>query len=238
MIPYGKDNWRRNADTGRGSGSRPAATPSSGSMCAARGRRPAWPSTSTPRPRRATGSTPSSGWRPSPGARRRRDVGHQLRRVHLDPGREAAAAAPPRHRPVPGHRRPLPDRRPLHRRLRDRQRAVAVRRQPGGDERDAARRRAAWRRLARRMAGAPRGDAALAHHLVAQPDRRPVLAAGLARPRLRCHRGGDLQRRRLVRRVRRLGVPDAGAVHGAVADARRQLGPRLAARLHPGSEPR
>ena len=34
------------------------------------------------------------------------------------------------------------------------------------------------------------------------------------------------------------GVPDAGALHGADADARRQLGPRLAASATPGPEPR
>ena len=56
---------------------------------------------------------------------RGRDVGHQLRRLHVDPGRQAAAAAPARDRPDPGDRRPLPDRRPLHRRLRHGQRAVA-----------------------------------------------------------------------------------------------------------------
>ena len=38
--------------------------------------------------------------------------------VHLDPGRQAAAAAPAGDRAGPGDRRPLPDRRPLHRRLR------------------------------------------------------------------------------------------------------------------------
>ena len=170
--------------------------------------------------------------------RRHRDVGHQLRGVHLDPGRQAPAAAPPGHRPGPGHRRPLRDRRPLHRRLRDRERAIAVRRQPGGDERDAPRHRAPRRGLARRVAGAPGGDAAVAHHLAAEPDGRFVLATWLAGPGLRRHRGRDLQHRWLVRRLRRLGVPHAGAVHGAVADARRQLGPRLAAGLQPGPQPR
>ena len=63
--------------------------------------------------------------------RRRRDVGHQLWRVHLDPGRQATAAEPARDRPGPGHGRPLPDRRPLHRRLRHGQRAEPVRGQPG-----------------------------------------------------------------------------------------------------------
>ena len=85
------------------------------------------------------------------------------------------------------------------------------------------------RRLARRLAGAARGDAAMAVRLARAPDRRAVLAAGLARARLRRDRGGDLQHRRLERFVRRSGVPDAGALHGAVAHARRQLGPRVAA---------
>ena len=77
-------------------------------------------------------------------------VGDQLRRVHLDPGGQAPAAAPAGDRPDPGDGRPLPDRRPLHRRLRDGQRAEPVRGQPGGDERDAARPRVPRRRLARR----------------------------------------------------------------------------------------
>ena len=71
------------------------------------------------------------------------------------------------------------------------------------------------RRLARRVARAPRGDAAVAHRVAAPADRRAVLAARLAGARLRRHRGGDPQRRRLVRRVCRRGVPDAGAMHGA-----------------------
>ena len=68
-------------------------------------------------------------------------------------------------------------------------------RQPGRDERDAARRGVPRRRLARRVAGAARGDAAVAHRLAAPPDRRAVLATGLAGARLRRDRGADLQRR-------------------------------------------
>ena len=73
--------------------------------------------------------------------RRGRDVGDQLRRVHRDPGRGASAAAPARDRAGHGDRRPVSRRRPLPRRVRHGQRAVAVRRQPGRDERDAARSR-------------------------------------------------------------------------------------------------
>ena len=76
---------------------------------------------------------------------------------------------------------------------------------------------------------APRGDAAVAVRLAPPPDRRAVLAAGLAGPRLRRDRGPDPQHRRLERLVRRPGLPDAGPLPGAVAHARRQLGPLLAA---------
>ena len=69
--------------------------------------------------------------------RRDRDVGAVVRRVHLDPGRRDPAAAPPRDRADPGDGRPLHRRRPLRRRRDERQRAVAVRGEPGGDERAA-----------------------------------------------------------------------------------------------------
>ena len=171
--------------------------------------------------------------RPAVVRRRGRDVGDQLWRLHLDPGREAAAAAPAGDRPGHGHRRPLPDRRPLHRRLRDRQRAQPVRGQPGRDERDAARPGVPGRRLARRMARPARGDAAVADRVAAPAARRAVLAAGIAGARLRRDRGGDPQRRWLDGLVRRRGAPDAGRLHGPVADDRRQLGPRPARRRRP-----
>ena len=145
--------------------------------------------------------------------RQRRDVGHQLRRVHLDPGREASPAAPARDRPGHGHRRPLYDRRALRRRVRDRERAQPVRREPGRDERDATRRRVPRRGLARRMAGPARGDAAVAVRMAAPAARRPVLAAGLPRPRLRGDRRPDPEHRRLDGLVCRCGAADAGAVH-------------------------
>ena len=94
------------------------------------------------------------------------------------------------------------------------------------------------RRLAGRVARAARGDAAVADRVAAPADRRPVLAARLAGARLRRHRRGDPEHRRLVRRLRRRGVPDAGALHRADADAGRQLGPRLAAGLAARAEPR
>ena len=83
-----------------------------------------------PRRRRVAG-------RPAVVHRRGRDVGPVLRRVHLDPGRRDAAAAPQGHRADPGDRRPLHGRRPLRRRRDDGQRAGPVRRQPGRDERAA-----------------------------------------------------------------------------------------------------
>ena len=214
MIPYGKDNWRRNADTGRGEwfAARGYAlvrvdvrgTGSSGGV--ALDEYSEAETADGVRGRRVAG-------RPAVVHRRRRDVGHQLRGVHRDPGRQAPAAGAQGHRPVPGHRRPVSDRRPLHRRLRHRERALAIRRQPGRDERDAARRGVPRRGMARRVAGAARGDAAVAGRVAPPADRRPVLAARLAGAGLRRDRGGDPQRRRLVRRVRRRGLPDAGAVH-------------------------
>ena len=139
MIPYGKDNWRRNADTASRRvvrGARLRAVP---------GRRPRDRVVGRRRARRVHRGRDARrlrrrrvARRPAVVHRRGRDVGHLVRRLHGDPGREAAAAAPAGDRPGPGHRRPLPDRRPLHRRLRDRERAVAVRGQPGRDERDAA----------------------------------------------------------------------------------------------------
>ncbi len=176
--------------------------------------------------------------RPAVVYRRRRDVGHQLRRLHRDPGGEAPAAAPARDRAVPGDRRSLPDRRALHRRLHHGQRALAIRGEPGRDERDAARRLVPWRCVARRLACPARGDATVAHRVGAAPDRRAVLAQRLARAGLRRHRGGDPQRRRLVRLLCRRGVPDAGPLHRTDANARRQLGPRLAVERQPGPEPR
>ena len=169
---------------------------------------------------------------------RHRDVGDQLRRVHLDPGREAPAAAPARDRPGHGHRRPLPQRRPLHRRLRDRERAQPVRGQPGRDERDATGSRVSRRRVARGVAGPPRGDPAVAHRVAAPAARRSLLACRFAGARLRRDRGGDPQRRWLDGLVRRRGPPDAGCLFRSVADDRRQLDPQPPGRGHTGSEPR
>ena len=78
----------------------------------------------------------------------------------------------------------------------------------------------------------------MAGRVAAPADGRAVLAARLAGARLRRHRRGDPEHRRLVRRLRRRGVPDAGALHRADADAGRQLGPRLAAGLAARAEPR
>ena len=105
-----------------------------------------------------------------------------------------------------------------------------VRGQPGRDERDATRCGVPRRGVARRMAGPARRDAAVAVRLAPAPGRRAVLAAGVARAGLRRDRGRDLQHRRLARQLRRPGVPDAGSLPGAVAHARRQLGPLVAAR--------
>ena len=73
--------------------------------------------------------------------RQRRHVGHQLRRLHGDPGRQAPAAAPPRDPADVRDRRPLSRRRPPPRRLHHREREEPVRRQPAGHERAAAARR-------------------------------------------------------------------------------------------------
>ena len=94
------------------------------------------------------------------------------------------------------------------------------------------------RRLAGRVAGTARGDAAVAVRMAAPAGGRAVLAARLAGARLRRDRCGDPEHRRLVRRLCRRGVPDAGALHRADADAGRQLGPRLAAGLAARAEPR
>ena len=76
----------------------------------------------------------------------------------------------------------------------------------------------------------------MAVRLAPPADRRAVLAAGLAGAGLRRDRGGDLQHRRLARLVRRPGVPDAGALPGAVAHARRAVAP-LAGRTTPSPGP-
>src|SRR5919106_760142 len=103
---------------------------------------------------------------------------------------------------------------------------------------DLARRWVPRRRLARRVAGAPRGHAAVALRVAAAPDRRTVLAAGVAGAGLRRDRGPDLQHRRLARLVRRTGVPDAGALPLPIAHAGGQLGPFLAACRAPRPQPR
>ena len=97
-----------------------------------------------------------------------------------------------------------------------------------GDERDAARSGVPGRGVARGVAGPARGDAAVAHRVAAPAARRAVLARGFARARLRRDRGGDPQRRRLDGLVRGCGAPDAGRLHRADPDDRRQLGPRPA----------
>ena len=100
MIPYGKDNWRRNADIGARDVSRRAR------LRPVPGRRPRDRIVRRRRPRRVHRGGDARrlrrgrvARRPAVVRRRGRDVGHQLRRVHLDPGREAAAAAPARDRP-------------------------------------------------------------------------------------------------------------------------------------------
>ena len=100
MIPYGKDNWRRNADIARGEwlaarGYVLCRVDVRGTGIVRRGR-----------PRRVHRRRDARRLRRGRMARRaavvrrrRRDVGHQLRRLHLDPGRQAAAAPPARDRP-------------------------------------------------------------------------------------------------------------------------------------------
>ena len=239
MIPYGKDNWRRNADTARGEwfAARGYAlcrvdvrgTGSSGGRRARRVHRRR--DARRVRRRRVAG-------RPAVVHRRRRDVGH------LYGGFTAIQVAKLR----PPHLRAIvPVQATDDRYLDDvhyiggcvtaselSQYAVsqvAMNAMPPD---------AAFRGdgVAGRVARAARGDAAVAVRVAAPADRRPVLAAGLARARLRRDRGGDPQHRRLVRRLRRPGVPDAGALHRADADAGRQLGPRLAAGLAARAEPR
>ena len=73
---------------------------------------------------------------------------------------------------------------------------------------------------------------------VRQQTDGPYWRNGSLAPRVRRHRGGDPERRRLERRLRRRGVPDAGAMHGAAPDARRELGPRLAVERDARPEPR
>ena len=166
-------------------------------------------------------------------------MGHLVRRLHRDPGRRAAAAAPARDRAGHGHRRPLSRRRPLPRRLRHGQRAVAVRGQPGRDERDAARCRRsaapAWRDEWRaRLEATPPWLFAWLRH---QTD-GPYWRQGSLAPDYDAIEAADLQHRRLARLVRRPGLPDAGALPCAVAHARRQLGPLLAARRRARAQPR
>src|SRR6188472_3889997 len=92
------------------------------------------------------------------------------------------------------------------------------------------------------MAPTTRGGASVAVCLAPPSDRRPLLAAGFARPRLRRDRGPDLQHRRLARFLCRPGIPDAGPLPRAVAHPHRRLGPFLAARRvsrpEPGRAPR
>ena len=156
--------------------------------------------------------------------RQRRHVGHQLRRLHGDPGREAAPAPPARHPPDVRHRRPLSRRRPHPRRLRDGQREVPVRGQPAGHERHAAPPAVPRRGLAGGVAGAAGADAALAHGLDPRADRRPVLAARLARPGLRRPRLRGLPGRGLDGRLRR--TPPSGS--RSAARTPRRSGPSSA----------
>ena len=169
MIPYGKDSWRRNWRHGArrvARGPRVRAVPA---------RRPGHRQLARRRPRRVhRGRDPRRVRRrrvaggPAVVQRQRRHVGHQLRRLHVDPGREAPAAAPARDPADVRDRRPLPRRRPHPRRLRDREREEPVRGQPAGHERDAAapavpRRRAGatsgGRGSRRRRRGCSRGSA-------------------------------------------------------------------------------
>ena len=178
LIPYGKDNWRRNADTGRGEwfaarGYALVRVDVRGTGIIGR-----------PRARRVQRGR-DRGWCrgrdlaccPAVVHGRGRDVGHQLRGVHRDPGRQAPATGAQGHRPVPGDRRSVSDRRAPHRRLRHRERALAIRREPGGHERDATRRGVPRGGVARRVADAARRHAAVAGRVASPADRRPVLAA-------------------------------------------------------------
>ncbi len=182
MIPYGKDSWRRNADVGRGTwfAQRGYAfcrldvrgTGSSGGVALDE-----YTEAETLDGFDAVEWLAAQPW--CDGAVG--DVGHQLRRVHGHPGREAPAAAPAGDRAGPGHRRSVPDRRPLRRRVRHGQRAEPVRGQPDRHERDAARSGLPRTGVARRVAGPTRRDAAVAVRVAPPAARRAVLAAGLAR---------------------------------------------------------
>ena len=228
MIPYGKDSWRRNGDTARGE------------WLAARGFALCRLDV------RGTGSSPGVAldeyteaetldgydaveWLAAqPWCNGNVGMwGISVRRVHRDPGREAAAAAPARDPADVRHRRPLPRRRPHPRRLRDGEREVPVRGQPAGHERDAALPAVPRRGLAR--ASGARGS---------RRRRRGSWPGSASRPTGRT--GGAARWRRSTRRSSAPcsrspagsdayvdpGVPDPGAVHERRGpDARRQLGP-------------
>ena len=232
MIPYGKDNWRRAADMTRGEwfAARGYAlcrvdvrgTGSSGGVALDE-----YTADETRDGYDAVEWLAAQPW--CDGAVG--DVGDQLRRVHRDPGRGAAAARTCGRscRSWRTDDRYLDD---VHYRggcvtvselSQYAVSQVAMNAMPP----EAAFRGAG---LAGRVAGPARGDAAVAVRLAAPPDRRAVLAPGLAGARLRRDRGRDLQHRRLARQLRRPGVPDAGTLPCPVAHARRQLGPFVAAR--------
>ena len=192
MIPYGKDNWRRNARH------RARHVPRRARLRAVPGRRPRHgivrrrsPSTSTPRRRRSTATTRSSGWPRSRGATGRSGCGASA--TAGSPSIQVAKLRPPHLRaivPDPGDRRSLPDRRPLHRRLPHRQRAQPVRRQPGRDERDAARSRLLGRRLAGRWLARLEATPPWLIAWLRQQHDGPYWRPGIARPGLRRDRGG------------------------------------------------
>ena len=150
--------------------------------------------------------------------RQRRDVGHQLRRVHRDPGRQAPAAAPPGHPADVRDRRPLSRRRPPPRRLHHREREEPVRGQPARDERAAAAAVVPWRRVARRVAGAARGDAAVARS-----------RGSASRPTGRTGAGG-----RWPRTTRRSSAPCSRWPAGATPTSTRRSGSRSDASTRSG----
>ena len=213
--------------------------PCAGSTCAGRGRRSASPSTSTPRTRPATGSTPSGGWPTSRGAPApsgcgaSATAGSRRSRSRASGRRRLKAIVPV----MATDDRYLDD---VHYRggcvtvselSQYAVSQVAMNAMPP----EAAFRGAAWRADWLRPPG---GDPAVAVRLAPPPDRRAVLAAGVARARLRRDQAAIFNIGGWHDSYVDPGVPDAGALPGAVAHARRAVAPLLAARRGARPEPR